>query len=375
MSSILIVAGLFSGLYLIITCSATIQWARDSTIDQSSSQTKKVSVVVIARNEEESIKACLQSIAANNYKNQDYEIILMDDHSDDKTVAIAESLGINNLLVLRLADYDLESFKNSYKKAGQYYAIKESKYDVILQTDGDCVCPATWIHDMTAAMSQNEIVTGPILIKGDDGFLSRWQTFEIIGTMVITYAGIRSKYWQSANAANMIYIKKIYQKFAEEMDKGIASGDDIFLINWAHKNDYTIGYNKSKKSIVTTEAEVGLSNLFKQRLRWATKTKKYSFLGLKELMVGFFMFHLLILILGVSSVAWSSIFLMPFIIVFLAKWIGDIVLLFSCAPFFKERYSLILSPAFSLAHTFYVVLIGVSGAILNDYKWKGRTVR
>ncbi len=330
---------------------------------------------MIARNEEQSIKACLESITDNDYDNQDYEIILMDDHSEDKTIAIAESLGIANLRVLRLADYNLESFSNSYKKAGQYYAIKESKYGVILQMDADCVCPATWIEDMTAAMSQHEMVTGPIFIKGDDSFLSRWQTFEIIGTMVMTYAGIRSEYWQSANAANMIYKKNIYQRFAEEMDKNVASGDDIFLINWAHKNDYTIGYNKSKKSIVTTEAEVGLSNLFRQRLRWATKTKKYSFLGLKALMVGFFLFHLLILILGVSSVAWSSFFLMPFIILFLAKWIGDIVLLVSCAPFFKERYSLILSPAFSLAHTFYVVLIGVSGAILNDYKWKGRTVR
>lgn len=344
-------------------------------MDHYHSECKKVSIVVIARNEELSIQACLQSIADNNYNNQDYEIILMDDHSDDKTVAIAQSLMIENLRVLRLQDYSLQPFNNSYKKAGQYYAIKESRYDVILQTDADCICPTTWISDMTDAMQDHELVTGPIFIKGDNSFLSRWQTFENIGTMVVTYAGIRSNYWQSANAANMIYNKKVYENYSDEMDTGVASGDDVFLINWAHQNGYTIGYNKSTKSIVKTEAEAGIVNLFNQRLRWATKTKRYSFLGLKLLMGGFFIFHFLIILLGLGTLWWSGLFLIPFLTVLLSKWIGDVILLSFCASFFRERYSLILSPIFSIAHTLYVVMIGFCGALLNNYKWKGRRVR
>ncbi len=375
MLSILTIAALFSGLYLIVICGATIQWRRQSEMDHVKSETKKISIVVIARNEEQSIGACLRSIADNNYDKKAYEIILMDDHSDDQTVAIAQSLKIENLRVLRLQDYNLNAFKKSYKKAGQYYAIQESQYDTILQTDGDCICPFTWISDMSDALKDQEIITGPIFIKGDRSFLSRWQTFENIGTMVVTYAGIRSNYWQSANAANMVYTKKIYQKYSQVMDKDMASGDDIFLINWAHQQGHTIGYNKSVQSIVKTEAEVGIKNLFDQRLRWATKTKRYSFLGLKLLMGGFFIFHFLIVIFGIGSVAWSTLYLRPFLLMLSAKWMGDVVLLSLCSPFFKERYPLILSPIFSIVHMLYVVVIGFCGVFLNNYKWKGRTVK
>ena len=173
----------------------------------------------------------------------------------------------------------------------------------------------------------------------------------------------------------MIYSKRVYQEYSEMMDTSMASGDDIFLINWAHENGRAIGYNNAASTIVETKAEVGFSNLFDQRLRWATKTKRYSFLGLKMLMSGFFLFHFLIVLLGFSAIVWSTLFLKPFLIVLLAKWIGDIILLVFCAPFFKERYSLTLSPAFSIAHTFYVVVIGISGILLDNYKWKGRRVR
>ena len=69
---------------------------------------KKVSVVIIARNEEENIGRCIKSVLKQNYK--DLEIIVVNDVSTDKTAEIAKKLNvkvINNKKNLGIA----KSFK------------------------------------------------------------------------------------------------------------------------------------------------------------------------------------------------------------------------------------------------------------------------
>ena len=54
-----------------------------------------VSVIVAARNEEDNIKNCLQSLLELNYPNEKLEIILVNDESTDKT----EETGIDHTKV------------------------------------------------------------------------------------------------------------------------------------------------------------------------------------------------------------------------------------------------------------------------------------
>src|SRR5438309_1651163 len=51
----------------------------------------RVSILVPARNEARNIAACVGSLLAQDYP--DFELIVLDDHSDDSTGAIVRSLG------------------------------------------------------------------------------------------------------------------------------------------------------------------------------------------------------------------------------------------------------------------------------------------
>ncbi|MDD5169266.1 MAG: glycosyltransferase [Syntrophales bacterium] len=64
----------------------------------------RVSVIVPARNEEVLIRECLQSVLDQDYPS--YEVILVDDRSHDRTVAIAEELGRgrSNFQVIRVRE-------------------------------------------------------------------------------------------------------------------------------------------------------------------------------------------------------------------------------------------------------------------------------
>lgn len=334
----------------------------------------KVSVIVIARNEAKHIASCLQSIATNEYPNELFEIILMDDHSEDGTVEIAESLGIANLRIFSLEGFDLSKFPNAFKKAAQHYAIQLAEHENILQTDADCICPNQWIQSMLEALETNDLVTGPIHISGTGSRISSWQTFENIGTMVSTAAGISSKMWFSANAANMAYRKSLFTEYFKTASVTRASGDDIYLINWAARNSKKLSFNKSRNAIVLTKAEETIEDLIRQRKRWASKTTGYKQNGIKFLMSIVFFYHF-IMILSVPYFAQFGLSgIYSFGIIFFLKWIADLTLLKTCSPFFNVSYPILLSPVFSAMHAFYIALIGTIGLFTTKYSWKGRTV-
>ena len=50
-----------------------------------------VSIIVAARNEEKNIGICLESLLKQNYPVDKYEIIVVDDHSEDDTSTICTS--------------------------------------------------------------------------------------------------------------------------------------------------------------------------------------------------------------------------------------------------------------------------------------------
>jgi cellulose synthase/poly-beta-1,6-N-acetylglucosamine synthase-like glycosyltransferase len=67
-----------------------------------------VSVIVAARNEEETLAHCLRSLLSQVYPEELYEVILIDDNSADNTLSIARSFAerYGRLKVLSTAEYN-----------------------------------------------------------------------------------------------------------------------------------------------------------------------------------------------------------------------------------------------------------------------------
>tara|TARA_B100001093_G_C26822287_1_gene1012402 strand:+ start:557 stop:1210 length:654 start_codon:yes stop_codon:yes gene_type:complete len=88
-----------------------------------------ISVVVTAYNEEKYIGRCLRSLIYQNVKHFDYEIIVVDDASNDRT-PYALSLFHENIIVI-------SNDKNLGLPASVNKAINKSKGKYILRTDAD----------------------------------------------------------------------------------------------------------------------------------------------------------------------------------------------------------------------------------------------
>jgi glycosyltransferase involved in cell wall biosynthesis len=111
----------------------------------------KVSIVIIAKNEEDSIARCIKSVKKQNYKNK--EIIVVDDESTDRTGEISRKTGAkvvrnkNNLGIAR-------SFN---------VGIKASKGDIIITFHADAeMIGKDWIKNIVKTLSQKGVgaVTG-----------------------------------------------------------------------------------------------------------------------------------------------------------------------------------------------------------------------
>lgn len=96
-----------------------------------------VSVVVPARNEASNIVDCVRSIASSTYP--DFEIVVVDDRSDDDTGALARSVPTGN--ARRIVVLDGQALPDDWlgKPWACHQGSEEARGDVLLFTDADTV--------------------------------------------------------------------------------------------------------------------------------------------------------------------------------------------------------------------------------------------
>jgi len=95
----------------------------------------KVTVVVPARNEALNIRDCITSLAASTYP--DFEIIVVDDRSDDETAAIVEGIDAGNATRLRLIRGEALPEGWYGKPWACWQGAQAATGDVLLFTDAD----------------------------------------------------------------------------------------------------------------------------------------------------------------------------------------------------------------------------------------------
>jgi len=108
----------------------------------------KVSVVVVARNEEGSILACLRSLAALDYPVEDHEVLVVDNASTDRTADLVQehARGHPNVRLVSNPVHGAASSRN--------VGLREARHPWVAFTDADCLAEAGWLRALTDAMRE-----------------------------------------------------------------------------------------------------------------------------------------------------------------------------------------------------------------------------
>ena len=332
------------------------------------------SVVIPARNESGNIKICVESILAQNYPTDFFEIIIIDDFSEDDTALIVKKLQEQyaNVHLLSMADYFKPDEISSYKKKAIEKAVQHAKGSWIVTTDADCIVPPNWLLLFHQYIEQHQpvFVAAPVMFIKESGVLNQFQLLDFLALQGITAAAVGAGKHSMSNGANLAFEKSAFIAVGgyQGVDQ-IASGDDMFLM---HKMKMTlsnrIGYLFHPDAIVLTKAMQNWKEFFMQRIRWSSKARFYDDRSIFWVLLLVYLFNFSFLWMLLMGHYGSLLIALAF------KTFFEVFFLDPVAKFYNLQSQLRYFVLYQPLHIAYTILAGLFGQV-KTYTWKGRRVK
>ena len=327
---------------------------------ESSSETS-FSILIPARNEAKNIENCLIDIIVQHYPASNFEILVIDDFSEDDTADKVRDFGtIHPGFSIRLIHLSEEpvALGNSYKKAAISAGIKSSRYDWIITSDADCQRGKQWLKSINDCIISNDpiLISGPVCFNAQHSFFGKAQSIEFMGLIGIGAASITRNHPNLCNGANLIYRKDAFCEVEGfNGNDEIASGDDEFLMHKIHQRwPGRIVFLKNPEAIVYTEPEKSLSGFIQQRKRWVSKSRKYTNKNITAILSGAWLFHLCLLFCLVAGF-FNYLYFIIFLLAFGIKVLAEYLFLSRVARFFNQKAIVNLIIPCAFLYIFYVL--------------------
>ncbi len=347
----------------------------ESSLQPNYVPTTKVSIIVAARNEERYIGSLLDALLIQRYPPNLIELIVVDDHSTDRTAQIIQTY--ESVRYIYLPDYLPPHHTQAFKKMAIQVGIEHATGSLIITTDADCQPGPDWLMALVQhyELHHQIAIAAPVMFFKKNGLLNIFQELDFIAMQGITAAVLSAKLGAMCNGANFAYQKNTFTGVGGFEGIGhLASGDDMMLMNkFYHVDKSAISYLKNQAAIMQTHAMDSIPSFISQRVRWATKNKN---LGDRKV-------QLVLLLSWAMNVAlfmtMLSLFRQPdqlvmVLLLLIIKGIAEYFFMQDVARFFGRKnrwpFLFILQPL----HILYMTGVGFLG-MFKTYTWKKRTVK
>ncbi len=368
---ILNVIMIFAAMYLICIGAFTYGMALYKRYPgtHGNSSPKDVSLLIAARNEGKNIEKLLQSLYNQTFSKEKFEVIIIDDHSNDETFEVAEDFRVlhpeMNLKVLKAT--------GSGKKQAISQALHTAENDIVLVTDADCELPPRWIEVMVDYFTKHDLkmLLGPVLLSPANTLFEKLQVLEHLSLIASTAGSAAIGMPVMCNGANMMYDRQAaldVEKYRTDMK--IASGDDMFLMEQfiKHYGSKSVRFLLDNEAIVRTATMPNLKAFFRQRRRWASKTKAYTNWKIIATALIVLLFNLSIVFFFVAGF-FMRVFWIFFVLYIILKTLIDFPILRKITHFMKQHRLLRWMFPLEFIYPFYVVFTAFSGLFVR-VKWK-----
>lgn len=329
----------------------------------------KVSVLIAARNEANNIERLLQSLERQTFPKELFEVIIVDDHSEDDTRKIITDFIENN----REINIKLLAAEGVGKKNAISQALHNADNEYIIVTDADCELNTQWIESIVAFYQKSgaKMILAPVLLSPAENLFEKMQVLEHLSLIGSTAGSAAIGFPVMCNGANMAYERDAALEVEKQRhDFDIPSGDDMFLLEQFVKNygSKNVRFLLNKAAIVKTKTCKTIKEFFRQRRRWVSKSKAYTNWKIILTALIVFLFNLSVISLFISAFFIPALWSL-YILFTLLKFFIDFPILKNITNFMNQRNLMKWMLPLEFIYPFYVVFTAVSGMILN-VKWK-----
>ena len=196
------------------------------------SETPGVSIILAAHNESYNLSQYLQALLTQDWP--EYEVIVVDDGSEDETRAVVERYMVQDpRLHMTFVPYGARV--GSTKKLALTLGAKAAKYDYLLLTDADCVPESNqWIRRMIEPLlsTDKEIALGFSPYFAEKGHVNRLVQFDTLFNGLHYLGAALCGHPYMGVGRNLAYRKSLFFEsggFTHLMNK--KAGDDDLFVN------------------------------------------------------------------------------------------------------------------------------------------------
>ena len=337
---------------------------------ENSKNTKinNISVIIAARNEEKHLPNLLDSLTSQNYPNKNYEIIVVDDRSEDKTASIVKKYQSQNgnITLLQIKN---ESKLLLGKKGAVDMGIRSAKHDILAFTDADCVPTQNWLTQINSHFTDDtDVVAGYSFIHYKNRFFQFLKNLERSSIFAVVAGSFGWNLGITITAGNMAYRKELFYKVGGFGDIGkIRSGDDDLMIQKMGKFARRMKFMFHPDSVINTGRDSTTSSQINQETRRGSKWCYYP--ASIKIMTLFIFVYYLIFIGCFFGFLFTNLSTTLFIIILFLKLIPEFLLITLFLARVKRLSLMWVFPIAELIYIPYFIFFGLKGTF-GKYKWK-----
>jgi len=219
------------------------------------------SIIVPAYNEAAVIQSCLKSILASDYRV--FEVIVVDDGSQDNTANLALAMGDRRLRVVRKV--------NGGKASALNYGIELARANFVIAIDADTVFRTDTLHQLMRHFQNAKVgaVSGNTRIANRHKLITKLQSLEyVVGFNLDRRMGDLFDCITVVPGAIGAFRKSVLQKVGGFTYDTLAEDTDLTLS--IKEEGHRIVYDST--AVAYTEAPATVRELLKQRFRWTFGT-------------------------------------------------------------------------------------------------------
>ncbi|HTK82659.1 MAG TPA: glycosyltransferase [Bacteroidota bacterium] len=354
-------------LYLIMMLVLRVGMERSTQAVGAKDYEPHVSIIVAARNEEQCIQQCIESLLKIDYPWEKLECIIVNDGSTDRTAEIAGRFAANDKRIkLLLANPGTGNLRGKANAVAQ--GIEASKGEILMFTDADCTVPATWARNTVQYFNDHVGVVGGFTVLHANGIFEGMQALDWIFSFGIASAAAGLEMPLSVIGNNLSVYRKAYDEVGGFQGIPFSVTEDYALVQAiVNGTKYRVSFPIDGSTAVRSFACQGLYQLFRQKQRWGVGGLKMVFKGIVIMSIGWFLRTLIII----------SAFLSPlsiFLVAVACMLVIDFRFLFrplqriGILAYFK--YFL----AFELYYLLYVPLLPIVAVLSKNIVWKERSL-
>ncbi|MDX9799716.1 MAG: glycosyltransferase [Spirochaetia bacterium] len=257
----------------------------------------KISVIVPARDEEKTLPALFKSLLSQSVDN--FEIILINDRSQDNTLEIMESFRDANPGRVKVIDNRHSFSGKNPKQMALSLAERETaaEGEVFLYTDADCQVPPQWVETMMKPFANpgTGLVFGTVTVSpGGRSLLERFQQYDHLLRYHYTAAAAGLNMPNGGFGNNLAVRRKTLDDIGgfEKLEYTVTE-DAQLIARVRDTGKWKIFAQTSADSMVSTVPVTSWKELYLQELRWSTGAIHAPDIN-SRIGYGFIMYQLLI---------------------------------------------------------------------------------